>query len=89
MCLSWTEICFSQTQICLSQAQMRRLACPKSKKIVTNGVPMARHRPILREHGDTASGTLFKHLLSPPGSVFVAKTASKTKQQKIIVKHNL
>ena len=42
---SQTEICLSlslsQTQISLSQTQLRQLACPKSIKIVTNGVPAA------------------------------------------------
>ena len=38
---SQTEICLSQTQISLSQTQLRQLACPKSIKIVTNGVPVA------------------------------------------------
>ncbi len=39
--LSQTQICLSQTQISLSQTQLRQLACPKSIKNVTNGVPMA------------------------------------------------
>ena len=41
MSLSQTQICLSQTQISLSQTQLRQLACPKSIKIVTNGVPVA------------------------------------------------
>ncbi len=51
-------------------------------KTVTNGVPVARHRPILRENGATASGKLFKHLPGPPGPVFGPKTVSKTRGKK-------
>ncbi len=48
---------------------------PKYIKNITNGVPVARHRPILRENEGTASGKLFKHLPGPPGPVFGPKTA--------------
>ena len=38
---SQTETCLSQTQISLSQTSLPQLACPKSIKNVTNGVPVA------------------------------------------------
>ena len=60
---------------------------PKGKpgwgKTVMNGVPVARHGPILRENEATASGKLFKHLLGPPGPVFGPKTAAKVNILKI------
>ena len=77
MSLSQTETCLSQTQMCLSQTQMCQLPCPKSIKIVMNGVPVARHGPILREKEATASGRFFKHLPGPPRPGFGQKTVSK------------
>ncbi len=38
--------------------------------MVTNGVPVARHEPILRENEATPSGKLFKPILGPPRPVF-------------------
>ncbi len=46
-----------------------------------NGVPVARHAPILRENEATASGKLSKHLPGPPWSVFGPQTASKYKNE--------
>ncbi len=69
---------------CLSQTQMRQLACPKSIKIVMNGIPVARHGPILRENEATASGKLFKHFQGPPGPVFGPKTAAKSKKTRFL-----
>ncbi len=48
---------------------------PKSVILVTNGVAMARHRPILREIEATPSGELLKHLPGSPGPVFGPKTS--------------
>ncbi len=53
-----------------------------------SGVPVARPGLILGEGEATASRKLFKHLPSPPGSVFGPKTVSKTtnlEKQKMIV----
>ncbi len=69
----------------LSQRQMRQLAHPKSIKIVMNGVPVARHGPILRENEATASGKLCKHLPGPPGPVFGPKTAAKVENPKSLI----
>ncbi len=51
--------------------------CPKSVILVTNGVAMARHGPILGEIEATPSGELLKHLPGPPGPVFGLKITNK------------
>ncbi len=57
-----------------------------------NGVPVARHGPILRKSEATPSGKLFKHLPGPPAPVFGPKRAqqSKLKQKtNLFVKNHL
>ncbi len=51
--------------------------CPKSKKIVMNGAPVARHGLILGEDEATTSRKVFKHLPGLPGPVFGPKTDPK------------
>ena len=50
---------------------------PKSVILVTNGLAMARHGPILGEIEATPSGELLKHLPGPPGPAFGLKTTNK------------
>ena len=64
MCLSQTQICLSQTQISLSQTQLRQLACPRSIKIVTNGVPVA---PFDLKLDQNESYGLQEPFKTPPG----------------------
>ena len=54
----------SQTQISLSQTPPRQLACPKSIKIVTNGVPVA---PFELKLGQNESYGLQEPFKTPPG----------------------
>ncbi len=59
-----TEICLSQKRISLSQTQLRQLACPKSTRIVTNGVPVA---PFELKLGQNDSYGLQEPFKTPPG----------------------
>ena len=61
---SQSQICLSQTQMYLSQTQLRQLACSKSVKIVTNGVPVA---PFELKLGQNESYGLQGPFKTPPG----------------------
>ncbi len=57
--------------------------CPKSMKMVMNGVPVARHGLILGEDEATTYRKVFKHIPGPPGPVFGPKTDPRSQIRKI------
>ena len=71
-----SSIIHHQSSIMFREPRAPKL-CPKSVIVVTNGVAMVRHGPILREIEATPSGELLKHLPGPPGPVFGPKTTKK------------
>ena len=75
----WSKIFFeSRNHTFLAQN-----VCPKSIRMIMNGVPVAPHGLILGEDGATASGKLSKHLQAPFPPAWDPKTSKNIENRRI------